>query len=112
MGMRWEDFCRLRPEEFEAVYKAWEDSEQMRYRDGWERARVVAAICVSPHIKGRTNAKKILPLPWDQAGPGAVMPSSVRGAKSGQQRGEKVRMETREEGHRNLAAMIKAVEGK
>lgn len=63
--MRLGDFEALTIDEFNAVCEAWADGENGRLRDGWERARIVATICVQPHLKTRVRASQVLPLPWD-----------------------------------------------
>lgn len=59
------DFLSLMPDEFQAVLAAWSDGENGRLRDGWERARTVAAIAVQPHIRRKMKPTEILRLPWD-----------------------------------------------
>ncbi len=34
-------------------------------RDSWERTRILAAICIQPHIKKKITPKQLIPLPWD-----------------------------------------------
>ena len=65
IGMSYGDFCRLTPEEFGHVFKAWQDARESAYRDGWERARMVSAILIQPHVKKRITPHGLLPFAWD-----------------------------------------------
>lgn len=64
-GLSYEDFSLLTPAEFSAVARSREEYEERQMRDGWERARIVGTLCVSPWSKGRLEPSKVLPLPWD-----------------------------------------------
>ena len=66
MGISYEDFSRLTFEEFEAISAVWNEREEAERRDAWERARLVAAISIQPHVKNRIKPEKLLPLPWDK----------------------------------------------
>lgn len=35
-------------------------------REAWERTRILAAICIQPHVKKRVTPKQLIPLPWDK----------------------------------------------
>ena len=35
-------------------------------REAWERTRILAAICIQPHVKKKITPKQLLPLPWDK----------------------------------------------
>lgn len=65
IGMNLEDWCDLSPDEFSAVCKAYNDKEEARLHDEWERMRLLATITIQPHVKNRLKADKLLPLPWD-----------------------------------------------
>lgn len=64
-GLSYEDFSLLTPAEFSAVSRARAEHEESWMRDGWERARIVGTLSVSPWSKGRLEPSKVLPLPWD-----------------------------------------------
>lgn len=32
----------------------------------WERMRMLASICMSPHVKHSPTPKKLLPFPWEK----------------------------------------------
>lgn len=64
--LSYDDFCRLTPEEFNSVCKAYGDQEQARYKDNWERMRILAAITIQPHVKSKLTPQKLLPLSWDK----------------------------------------------
>ena len=65
LGMSLEDFDRLTPAEFNAVYDKWSKGEESRRKEEWERARLVATILVSPHVKNKVTPQRLMPLPWD-----------------------------------------------
>lgn len=67
IGLSFDDFCKLDYDEFESICKAWSENAETAYRDDWERARLMATICIQPHIKKRITPQKLLPLPWDNA---------------------------------------------
>jgi len=60
-----DDFCGLAPDEFEAVCKAYHDQREFDYRNGWEQARMVATICIQPHVKNKITPNRLLPFAWD-----------------------------------------------
>lgn len=65
IGMSLDDWCGLSPDEFGAVCKAYNDKEEARLHDEWERMRLLATITIQPHVKNRLQPNKLLPLPWD-----------------------------------------------
>lgn len=64
--MSLDDFVRLTPSEFECVAQKISDREEERRRDGWEQARVVAKMAISPYLKRDMSLEKFMPLPWDK----------------------------------------------
>lgn len=69
IGLTYDGFCNLTTEEFSCIYKAYSDEREAQYRDGWERMRMLAAVCVSPYSKKGTTPRRLLPLPWDNEKP-------------------------------------------
>ena len=67
IGMPLDDFCRLTPDEFGAVCKAWNERQEQLMRDGWERMRMNATIGIQPHVKGRVTPERLLPFPWEKS---------------------------------------------
>ena len=61
LGMSYDTFRSLTPDEYLASVKAHERET----REAWERMRIMAAITIQPHVKGRMTPKKLLPFPWD-----------------------------------------------
>lgn len=59
--MSMDDFCQCSPDEFNAIFKAWDEGN----RGEWERARIVATLLLQPHCKSRLKPDKVIPLPWD-----------------------------------------------
>lgn len=74
IGLDYDTFCGLTPEEFAAVYKAWAERRDADMQDQWERMRLQAWMAVQPHLrKGvRLTPEKLLPLPWDRNKRGAA----------------------------------------
>lgn len=68
IGLSYDDFCRLTPEEFEEVYKAFRERSDAEYKDEWVRMRMLATIVIQPHLKRKMTPEKLLPLPWDNVG--------------------------------------------
>lgn len=48
--------------------KAHREDREQRYRDDWERMRLLAAIMLQPYSKNTINPKKILKYAWDDEG--------------------------------------------
>lgn len=65
IGMSLDDWSGLSPDEFSAICQAYNDKEEARVHDEWERMRLLATITIQPHVKNRLQATKLLPLPWD-----------------------------------------------
>lgn len=63
--LSYDDFCRLTPDEFNSVFKAYLDQEQSQHKDNWERMRMLACITIQPHVKNKLTPQKLLPLSWD-----------------------------------------------
>lgn len=75
MGMAYDDFTRLTPEEFTACAGAFTEARERDRRERWERMRTHAAICIAPHLTRRVEPRKLLPLPWDRQAPTEVAKS-------------------------------------
>jgi hypothetical protein len=54
--------------EFESVYRAYRDSREGQYKDGWTRMRMLATITIQPHVKNKISPEKLLPFPWEKQG--------------------------------------------
>lgn len=65
MGLRYEDFCDLTPDEFTHIYRAYSNEREAQYKDKWERMRMLAAITIQPYAKGKLTPHGLLPFPWD-----------------------------------------------
>lgn len=65
IGMSYGDFCRLTPEEFSHIYKAYSDKSEGLYRDNWERMRLLACITIQPHVKNKLTPRGLFSFPWD-----------------------------------------------
>ena len=65
MGLRYEDFCDLTPDEFTHIYRAYSNEREAQYKDYWERMRMLAAITIQPYAKKGLTPHGLLPFPWD-----------------------------------------------
>jgi hypothetical protein len=79
--MSLDDWCRLTPDELEAVLKAHVENEELRLHGDWERMRMLATITVQPHVKGRMTPEKLLPLPWENKAPVEKLSAAERKAR-------------------------------
>jgi len=59
----------LLPEEFIAICESWRTEQDDTSKAEWERMRLLATICIQPHVKGKLTPQKLLPLPWDHKKP-------------------------------------------
>ena len=66
IGISFDDFCRLRPEELEEALRSRRETRESCYRDEWERMRLLATMVMQPHCKNRLKPEKVLPFPWDK----------------------------------------------
>lgn len=65
IGMSFEDFEAVTPDEFRAIHRLYMQREESRLHDEWERIRTHATIIVQSFSKKKLEAKKILHFPWD-----------------------------------------------
>ena len=65
IGMSLEDFEQCTPSEFYAIYEQWKTKQEREHRDRWERARMIAAAAVQPHLTKVCTALELFPLSWD-----------------------------------------------
>lgn len=65
IGISLEEFCTYYYEEFESIYNAWKEMGDAQERQAWERTRILAAICIQPHVKKKIVPRQLIPLPWD-----------------------------------------------
>lgn len=66
MGLSLEGFCALTPAEFAAACKAYAEEQEQGERRSWERMRLLAAVCIQPHVRKRISPQQLIPLPWDK----------------------------------------------
>lgn len=69
MGLRYEDFCDLTPDEFTHIYRAYSQEREAQYKDNWERMRMLAAITIQPYAKTHITPHGLLPFPWEKKKP-------------------------------------------
>ena len=65
IGLPYNDFCGLTPEEFGHVYEAYSSQREADRKDSWERARLMTTIMIQPHLKKKLTPQQLLRLPWD-----------------------------------------------
>lgn len=61
-----EEFRQMTPDEFDAVSSAYNKYHEDKLHDGWERMRMLASICIQPHVRKRVSAKDLIKFPWDE----------------------------------------------
>lgn len=66
IGLSLDDFCKYTYNEFENICEAWSKMNEMQNHEAWERTRILAAICIQPHVKKKLTPKQLMPLPWDK----------------------------------------------
>lgn len=63
MGL--DDFDRLTPAEFEAIFRRWASGQERADRAGWEQTRAQVMAALAPYSRRRLTPHDVLPLPWD-----------------------------------------------
>lgn len=74
IGMLYDDFLWLDMEEFDAIVEAWQTAREDEQKAEWERMRMLASICISPHLKHAPTPQKLLPFPWEKKRPKVAAP--------------------------------------
>ena len=69
IGLSYDDFCRLTPEEFGTVSKVYHEYREADFKGEWERMRMLAAITIQPHVKKKITPQALLPFEWDKQKP-------------------------------------------
>lgn len=64
IGLCYDDFCNLTPNEFSYIYRAYSREQEARYKDNWERMRMLASIIIQPYVKKGMTPHKLLAFPW------------------------------------------------
>lgn len=98
VGLSFDDFCRLTPDEFSAIYKEYQAAEEARYKDEWERIRLLATIVIQPHVKNKLTPQKVLPFSWDEGEKKKKKPAEVLTADEHRNRFEEFMKRRREYG--------------
>ena len=65
VGMCLNDFCRLTPSEFTAVFEAWQQKETYAERRRWEQARFLACSILKPYSKKSLELTDVCRFSWD-----------------------------------------------
>lgn len=69
IGMPYNDFCAITPEEFNNIYRAYSEERTTQYQDSWERMRMLATIIIQPYAKKGLTPQKLLSFPWEKKKP-------------------------------------------
>ena len=69
IGMPYNDFCAITPEEFNHIYRAYSEERTAQYQDSWERMRMFATIIIQPYAKKGLTPQKLLSFPWEKKNP-------------------------------------------
>ncbi len=67
--MLYDDFLWLDMVEFNYIMEAWQKRRDEEEKAEWERMRMLASICISPHVKHAPSPQKLLPFPWEKKKP-------------------------------------------
>ena len=59
------DFCRLTPSEFTAVFEAWQQKETYAERRQWEQVRFLSCSILKPYSKRSLELTDICRFSWD-----------------------------------------------
>lgn len=65
MGLSAEEFRRLTPDEFNAVYKEWRDMADSEARGAWERCRWICWYILRPYAKRSFKRTDVMRFDWD-----------------------------------------------
>ena len=65
VGMCLNDFCRLTPSEFTAVFEAWQQKETYAERRQWEQVRFLSCSILKPYSKRSLELTDICRFSWD-----------------------------------------------
>ncbi len=68
IGMLYDEFMWLDFGEFRSIYDAWRKRREEDEQAEWERMRMLATICISPHVKHSPTPQRLLPFPWEKHG--------------------------------------------
>lgn len=69
IGMPYNDFCAITPEEFNHIYRAYSEERTAQYQDSWERMRMFATIIIQPYAKNGLTPQNLLSFPWEKKKP-------------------------------------------
>ncbi len=81
IGMSYDDFMWLDFAEFRSIYGTWRKCKEEVEQSEWERMRMLASICISPHVKHAPTPQRLLPFPWEKPKKKAVPKVSKDAAK-------------------------------
>ena len=69
IGMPYNDFCAITPEEFNHIYRAYSEERTAQYQDSWERMRMLATVIIQPYAKNGLTPQNLLSFPWEKKKP-------------------------------------------
>lgn len=66
IGLSYDDFCALTPQQFEEVIRADLDTRDAILHDNWGRMRFHACLTMQPHVKRRLRPSELVEFPWEK----------------------------------------------
>ncbi len=66
--MSMEDFCRLTPGEFDAIYGEWRTGQDSAMQGEWERCRWICYFILKPYAKKSLRPTDIFTFDWNHQG--------------------------------------------
>ncbi len=90
IGMPYNDFCAITPEEFNHIYRAYSEERTAQYQDSWERMRMLATIIILPYAKNGLTPQKLLSFPWEKKKPESTKAAPAVSKEDALKRFEKV----------------------
>lgn len=94
IGMPYNDFCAITPEEFNHIYRAYSEERTAQYQDSWERMRMLATIIIQPYAKNGLTLQNILSFPWEKKKPEPTKAASAVSKEDALKRFEEVAKKT------------------
>ena len=66
VGMSLQDFELCTPSEFFEVAEQWRKLREEESKEGWEKARFLAAAMLQPYSRKQLNPEDVAKFPWDE----------------------------------------------
>lgn len=66
--MTFDDFCRLTPGEFDAIYGEWRKGQESHIQGEWERCRWICYYILKPYARKSLKPTDVFSFDWDGQG--------------------------------------------